>query len=242
MEVLSSQYDKTLNDYNSLNKEYIEFLNSSASQDNFITLNDHVYTGTNLSVHPEIKVATMCSATCSKTSGCTGATFNSKACILQSGDGNIKTLLGSKAIIQKKKYYLIRLDNLNNILQGLIQQMQDYQKTNQENIASDMLTQRYAMNDLTDQLVSLNNEKNEYAKQIEEVSYLDPFIQSSEQSLMQNLSWFQVFAFIAVAIIAFVAFSSFFSRSSTAGTSTSTVSAAPSQIPALNMQSLKPTS
>lgn len=216
MEALSAQYDKTLQEYNSLNKEYVEFLNSSVNQSEFITVDNRAYTGTNLSVQPDVKVASTCSALCSKTTGCTGATFDSKACILQSGDGGLKERQDTKAIITKRKYYLIRLDNLNNILQALVQQMQDFQETNQANIASDLMSQRYAMNDLTDQLVSLKSQQNEYLRQINDAEKLDPAIENSEQSLSYNKSWFRLFAFGLVAVLLVFMFGSFFSSETTA--------------------------
>jgi hypothetical protein len=229
MEDLSAQYDKTLSEYNDLNKEYIEFLNSTASstQNEFVTVDNRAYTGTNLSVQTGISTASMCSAICSKTSGCTGATFDSKACILQSGDGSLKARMDTKAIITKKKYYLIRLDNLNNILQALLKQMQTYQETNQANMASDLMSQKYAMNDMTDYLVSLKNQSNEYNRQITETEQLDPAIESSEQGKIYNQSWFQLFGIVAIAILIIVGFTSFISGTSAASTSASPIATPP---------------
>ena len=117
LETLLKQYENTLTQYTQLNSEYLTYIkntNDASLSNDLITVDNSEYTGTTSS---EIKTDDVeaCRASCSSTSGCSGATYNLTKdstinnCSLKSGDGQINIKENYSAIVTKKKDYLNRL-------------------------------------------------------------------------------------------------------------------------------------
>jgi hypothetical protein len=128
LESLTKQYDTTLIEYNQVQTDYINQLESQQSSiqaepgvtsSNLVTVPNSTFWGTKGISSSNVSSASDCSALCSKTPGCSGATYNvtnnnQNNCWLTSGDGSI--IRGSTeqiAIIPKEKKYLETLEKLN---------------------------------------------------------------------------------------------------------------------------------
>lgn len=207
MDLLLKQYNDILNNYNNLNNEYIEYLNSTQPSQygtDLTTVPNYKYTGQSMIVDSTVTSANLCVATCAKTSNCTGATFN-KACTLQSGDGFLKQSPQSIAIVSKQKSYLLQLQNMNNMLQGLNKKIQDYYEINANTLNNNLSGKLYAINDLSDNLMFLSNQKKEFEYQLLALNspLMEGSVENSESVLNHEKAkyWFYALLFIIVLVI-----------------------------------------
>uniref|UniRef100_A0A6C0DK32 Apple domain-containing protein n=1 Tax=viral metagenome TaxID=1070528 RepID=A0A6C0DK32_9ZZZZ len=122
LESLSKKYDTLLIQYNQVQADYINSLNN---KNKLTTIQGSIYWGSGKladTTNTKIRTLNECSALCSKTTGCTGATYNKvdygePMCWLRSGDGNVITAgPNNYAIVPITKKYLLTLKSLNSQL------------------------------------------------------------------------------------------------------------------------------
>jgi hypothetical protein len=220
LETLLKQYDNTLTQYTQLNSEYLTYIkntNDASLSNDLITVDDSEYTGTTIS---EIKSADVeaCRASCSSTSGCSGATYNLTKdstinnCSLKSGDGQINIKENYSAIVTKKKDYLNRLKVLNSQLTNINTSITKYISTNKTEMSSQLAGDQNIMNQLSNDLSFLVGKKDEIDKQIRSVNDLDSKIQEGSILVNMNYSIFNILLFSAILVVLIFLYMSVFSN------------------------------
>jgi hypothetical protein len=221
LETLLKQYDNTLTQYTQLNLEYLTYIkntNESSLSNDLTTVDNSEYTGTTVS---EIKSANVeaCKASCSSTSGCSGATYNLikdstiNNCSLKSGDGKINIKENYSAIVTKKKDYLNRLKILNDQLTNINTNITNYISTNKLDMSSQLTDNQNILNQLTNDLSFLVGEKDDIDKQIRSVNDLDGKIQETSILVNMNYSIFNILFVSAILVILIFLYMSIFSNS-----------------------------
>jgi hypothetical protein len=220
LETLIKQYDNTLTQYTQLNSEYLTYIkntNDASLSNDLITVDNSEYTGTTIS---EIKSTDVeaCRASCSSTSGCSGATYNLTKdstinnCSLKSGDGQINIKENYSAIVTKKKDYLNRLKVLNDQLTNLNTSITNYISTNKPDMSSQLAGDQNIMNQLSNDLSFLVGKKDEIDKQIRSVNDLDGKIQEGSILVNMNYSIFNILLFSAILVVLIFLYMSVFSN------------------------------
>jgi hypothetical protein len=149
LESLTKNYDTLLIQYNQVQNDYINYLqqNPSIIQQgktnlNLVNVPNSTFWGATTLSTSNASTVDKCSALCSNTPSCTGATFNvtnntQNNCFLSGGDGMV--IGGSAtqyAIIPKAKQYLITLETLNSQLISTNSQIIQFFQTNKSVFAS----------------------------------------------------------------------------------------------------------
>jgi hypothetical protein len=150
-----ANYKNLLIQYQEAVLNYVNYLKQDGSENQqFVTIKGKQFLGTGALSQNNSASLQNCIASCSNTSGCSGATYNptnykQPMCLLRSGDGNIVNGLSSDyAIVPKGKQLLL-------IVQGLNQQLND---SNQK--IKDLIKKSKPINN------SINNAKREENKEL----------------------------------------------------------------------------
>jgi hypothetical protein len=145
LESLTKEYDTTLIQYNQVQSDYINYLQknpssgqveNTGSSSNLASVPNSTFWGTNGIFTTSVSSVSECSALCSKTPKCSGATYNvtnnsQNNCWLRSGDGTIITGTSNQyAIIPQAKTYLKTLEKLNIQLINFSNEIMKILKTN----------------------------------------------------------------------------------------------------------------
>jgi hypothetical protein len=120
LESLTNEYNHVLLQYQKAIANYTNFLQQD-SQNQYSITNGKAFWGTGVagaqSPYPKIPSPDSCQALCSKTKGCTGATYNPSnngSCFLRSGEGSVvPSSETDTAIVPLSKEYLNNIKNLN---------------------------------------------------------------------------------------------------------------------------------
>lgn len=166
LESLTKQYDTLLLQYNQVQNDYINYLDKKPSgihggkgeiNSNLSIIPNSTFWGTSGISNTNVSSVDKCSALCSITPGCTGATYSvtnssQNNCWLRSGDGMVITGTNQQyAIIHKSKEYLLTLQTLNSQLidanNKIMQIFKKYQSIQEQDAEKknkyDLLTQNY---------------------------------------------------------------------------------------------------
>lgn len=112
MELLSSQFNTLLTQYQNT---YQEFINAVDMSSTMVTVPNTAYVGGNkLNVIQNSDISS-CTSSCESTPNCSGATFSTKknSCTLSSGMGNITSSNNQSAIVEQALYYSYQLQQIN---------------------------------------------------------------------------------------------------------------------------------
>lgn len=121
LESLIKEYDTLLLQYNQVQSDYINNLltNQNNKTPSLSVIENSAFWGTSGISNSRVDTVDQCSALCSKTPGCSGATFTSSNgtednCLLRSGEGDVIASSDNQyAIIPVNKEYLLTLQGLN---------------------------------------------------------------------------------------------------------------------------------
>lgn len=213
LESLNMTYKKTLIEYKKAVADYIADLNSDASynynidETPFSTIKGSTYWGTiNLSQTSTSKLQE-CKALCSKTKGCTGATYNSSDskkpnCMLRGGDSELSVGTDADtAIVQKQKLLLLKIKKLN---QELLDTTNKIQKlTTKEEKLNVKLDHKLSDNtqDLLKQYDELMQEKDKITEMMNEYQGLDQEQTQGDLKLTSNYYSFILLLFLALGVM-----------------------------------------
>jgi len=221
METLIKQYDNTLTQYTQLNSEYLTYIKNTNIENlpkDLISVSNSEYSGTETNVISEIHTADVeaCKASCSSTSGCSGATFNvspDNNCSLKSGDGKINIKANYSAIVTKKLDYLNRLKSLNDQLTSANTNITNYISNNKPDLTSKLSENQSVLNGLSNDLAFLVDKKDDIDTQIRSITELDGKIEQSSTLVNMNYSIFNMLLFVAILAILIFCYMSVFSDS-----------------------------
>jgi|694.fasta_scaffold155401_2 hypothetical protein len=145
-----------------------------------------------------------CSASCARTTGCTGATFNATdfakpMCWLRSGDTDITGGKDSEyAIVSKGKQLLMIVQKINMRLSDINQQIQMITNNNQETYDSQSPDRKTNMAELARQYIQLNEEREKINNTINDYQTLDQ--QQVEGDLTANKNYYSFVLLLILAI------------------------------------------
>jgi len=148
-----------------------------------------------------------CQASCARTAGCTGATFNvskngQPVCRLGGEDGSIvRGLPGDYAIVPKAKHLLYIIQNINQQLTNINKQIQ--KKTSSGQTLYDEQTRQRGDKraNLISQFIQLTEERNKIDEMITDYQTLDQQQTQGNIAINQNYYSFVVLLFLAIIVI-----------------------------------------
>jgi hypothetical protein len=221
LETLRVNYNNLLNQYRQAVTNYVTYLNLDISNSTYNSspkpleiVNGYVYSGTSTIRQINGSTVQECKASCSATSGCTGATFNNSnaqqtLCSLKSGDSNLtSSSTNDSAIVPRGKQLLLIIENLNTELRRIntdirtknarVEPLYSQQKTSRTNNSTE----------LTDQFNILTEERNKIDELMKEYTTLDEKQATGNLKISQNYGSFLLLMGIAIVIIIFLIWSS----------------------------------
>jgi len=214
LETLNLEYKNLLTKYQQAVLNYINYLQqqsespcdsskNSGDKNCWAIIKGQAFWGTSGISQTTTASAEECSATCSTTSGCTGATYNSdkSTCILRKGQGSPVAAEGSYAIVPKGKQLLqiidiinLQLVNINSQILTLVEKGKEQyklQSDNRQNLSSELLNNYY----------KLNEEKTQIAAMLNKYEDVDESLDKGNITVTQNYYSFLLLLALAVVII-----------------------------------------
>jgi len=218
LESLTKQYDNTLIQYNQVQSDYLNNLQNSQSSVvtgqvsaqqqpalDLVTVPSNTFWGTTSISSSNVSSVEKCSALCSITPGCSGATYNvtnnnQNNCWLRSGDGEIITGTSNQyAIIPKDKNYLKTLEQLNIQLINLNNEIMKSLENN-KNIFTEQDNERFAKYAvLKENYGKLENERMNILKQLMKYQTLEGKQKQGELTVTMNY-----YNYVLLLIIVFI--------------------------------------
>jgi hypothetical protein len=217
LESLTKQYDTSLIQYNQVQSDYINTLQNTQSSSlptqsqvptsspNLVTIPNTTYWGTTGISSSNVSSVDTCSALCSKTPGCSGATYNvtnnsQNNCWLRSGNGSIITGSSNQyAIIPQAKSYLKTLEKLNVQLIDLNNKIMNVLETNknvflaQDNQRND----KYAL--LKENYKKLEKERRNILKQLLQYQTIEG--KQTQGELVVTMNYYNYILLLIVVLI-----------------------------------------
>ena len=210
LESLTKKYDTLLIQLNQAQLDYADYLNNqtSSNNNNLTNIEGAVFWGSNSlssSNTNDIDTVEKCSALCSSTTNCTGATFNIKdfntpQCWLRSGAGNVITSgPNNYAIIPKSTQLLANIKMLNSQLSKINNEILAIIKNNYPSFDDEQTNLLDKFNILNQNYNKLELERKNILNKINEVNTLDD--EQNYSSLSVNKSYYNYIVFLILFCI-----------------------------------------
>jgi hypothetical protein len=233
LETLSKQYDTTLVKYQQATTNYVNALQQlNNTSPTFAIIQGNAFWGTGSiasSASSNATTANACSALCSQTTGCSGATFSpnnngSPTCFLRTGDGNIiPSSSSSYAIVPTIQQYFSNMVSLNEQLIYINEQIMQIVDNQGDEVYTSEVQQRYTnASELQKNYNKLMKEKKQIEKQLNSFDDLDQAQSNSELITNSNyLSYILLLGLVIVCIILLLNISSIFGSKKSSQSSSS---------------------
>lgn len=210
LESLTKKYDTLLIQYNQVQSDYINSLNNN--NNDLTSIQSSIFWGSGKINNSDSSIDTLekCSALCSKTSGCTGATFNQTdygdpKCWLRSGDGEVITAgPNNYAIIPLTKKYLLTLKGLNRQLTETNNKILTLIKNNKNDYAVQLEERSKYYNLLKKNYDSLESERLNILDKINAFESLDDVQKNSSLKVNKNYGYYVLLLVLSFICIFFV--------------------------------------
>jgi hypothetical protein len=216
LETLIKQYDTTLIQYTQVQNDYVNYLQLSSTapqsrmnNSNLVKVKGSTFWGSSAISSSNVSSVEQCSALCSRTPGCSGATFNKTAtsqnnCFLRSGDGEvIAGTTNQYAIISKGKEYLLTLQNLNNQLIQINNQIVSFIEANDTTFTSQNAEILSQYNLLKKNYSALAIERKNILRRLAQYQSLDEIQTQSELIVNKNYYTYVLLIFIVLICVFF---------------------------------------
>jgi len=208
LESLNAQYTNVLIEYRQAVTNYVAFLkddtNVTANQQ-MVNVPNAAYWGESAISLNNSSTLQECSASCAKTSGCSGATYNPTAhgqpmCWLRGGDSNLTTgVENDYAIIPEGKQLLLTVQLLNQRLSNINTQIQTITKNGQSDYDSQSIERKQNTASLVKQFIILNEEREKIEHAINDYQTIDQ--QQITGGLIVNKNYFSFILLLLLAIM-----------------------------------------
>lgn len=223
LESLMNQYNNLLISYKQAVTDYINYLGERINPNNpkqpMEIINGSTYWGTSpLSENNSLTVQE-CQASCARTTGCTGATFNNSdkttqiTCKLRSGDSLLSVGTSNDyAIVETGKKFLSIIENVNSQLKTVNKTIQDKITLTNPKYNEELRATKQNTEELIQQFNMLSNDRNKVKKLLEEYETLDEQQESGNIKINQN--YYSFLLLIGLSIIFIIILISMASSSS----------------------------
>jgi hypothetical protein len=217
LESLIKQYDTLLIQYTQVQTDYINYLKISVTKSqpttttsNLVAIKGSTFWGNSAISSSNVQNVGQCTAVCSATSGCTGATYSTNSgtqnnCFLRGGDGDIIAGTNNQyAIVPKNKEYLNTMQNLNSQLLQINGEIMQIIQTNKNSPSTENNdeTQRYEL--LQKNLKELEGEREKILSDLSQFQSLDEIQTQSTLTVNKNYYSFVLLLFLVLICIFFV--------------------------------------
>ena len=226
LETLNTKYKTLVIQYKQSTMDYVNFLKNekqtSQTNQQFKTVPGAVYWGTSAISQNNSATLQDCQASCARTTGCSGATFNLSAngkqqCFLRGGDSNIGTGISSDyAIVPEGKYLLMNIQDINQQLLDINSKIQQKTVEGQSQYNEQKGERMTNTEELVQQFKQLTEERDKYDKMVNEYQDLDQ--KQSEGNIHINKNYYSFILLLGIVIIVVIVLVYFTSS----GTSTTT--------------------
>lgn len=221
LETLNAKYKTLLIQYKQSTMDYVNFLKNEKLNinGNLITIPGSVYWGKSALSQIDSGTLEDCQASCSSTTGCSGATFNATAhnkpkCWLRKGDSNISSGLASdNAIVPEGKYLLMNIQDINQQLLDTNSKIQKKTDKGQPLYNKQIGERKKGNEELVQQFEQLTKERVKFDKMVNEYQDLDQ--KQSEGDIHINKNYYSFILLLCIAIIVIIVLVYFTSSSST---------------------------
>lgn len=217
LESLVKQYDTLLIQYTQVQSDYINFLKvngsmgqSSGTSKNLVTIKGSTFWGSAGISSSNVPTVGQCSAVCSSTAGCTGATYNSNSgtqnnCFLRSGDGQVISGTSNQyAIVPQNKEYLLTLQSLNAQLMQVNSEISSFIQTNNKVLSQQNSDRLEKYNLLQKNYQKLEVERVKILSELSQFQSLEEIQNQSELVVNKNYYSYVVLIFLVLICIFFV--------------------------------------
>jgi hypothetical protein len=203
LESLIKEYDIILTKYKQVQSDYNSYLQNNDTS-TLTNIKNSLFQGTNIISNTHVQDINSCSALCSETTGCSGATFKNISgdepnCMISSGDGNVLTTDDdSYAIIFVNKNYLLTLEQFNlqliDISNEIIQTFQD----NIDIFTNDDINRINKYNVLKQNYAQLETQRSNISDQLKNYQSLEGKYNESELIVKKNYYNYILLLFIVI--------------------------------------------
>ena len=217
LESLIKQYDTLLIQYTQVQTDYINFLKvngsttqSSGTSKNLVNIKGSTFWGSSGISSSNVPTVGQCSALCSTTSGCSGATYNSNSgtqnnCFLRSGDGQVISGTSNQyAIVPQNNEYLLTLQSLNGQLMQVNSQIASFIQTNNKVLSQQNSERLEKYNLLQKNYQNLEVERIKILSELSQFQSLEEIQNQSELVVNKNYYSYVVLMFLVLICIFFV--------------------------------------
>jgi len=206
LETLSMQYRNLLIEYENTVNNYISFLQeeSSSPQSTMVTIKNTAFWGANSVGASFTSNVQQCKALCSKTTKCTGATYNTaqRLCFLRGGDSALSSASDNEvAIVKKSKKLLENIKSINQRLTNINKQIQNKTNSGQPVYREQTKLRHLKTSELITQFGKLTEEREKIDKMISHYKTLDEKQTQGNLTISQNYYSFLLLLFLAIIIL-----------------------------------------
>jgi hypothetical protein len=206
LENLSQEYNNLLIQYNQAVNDYVAYLQQQQAnpQNNFVIIPNQSYYDSSYISQFDASSADICLASCSSTTGCGGATYDSSQnlCLLGSMNGNlISSPSNDYAIVPAGVQLLNTVEALNSQLLSVNNQIISTIQTGEELFSSQQTANSIGYDNLINNYQNLLNERAQIEAIMDEHSNLDQNQNLGSIATNQNYYSFLLLAAIVIVII-----------------------------------------
>jgi NADH:ubiquinone oxidoreductase subunit 3 (subunit A) len=217
LETLQKQYSNLLIKYRQAVMDYMNHLNETTKgvNSNLVSTKGQAYYGTGSAGQSNAKTLQECEASCSKTPGCTGATFvsngNNNTCALRTGDSQIfVSSNNSYSIVPRTKQILMNIDSINQQLITTNQQILNKISSSEPLYDKQYLNIKERSKELVNNYNDLLQERRKIMDILNDYETLDNKQEENEIKITQNYYSFLLF-FLLFLVILYLLFKIFIS-------------------------------
>ena len=213
LETLTNQYNTVLLQYQKAITNYTNFLQQKENQTEYSISKGKAFWGTGQAgsqpSYTNIKTTGDCQALCSKTKGCSGATFNPNTngmsnCFLRSGDGSVlPSNQNDHAIVPTSTEYLLNIKNLNQQLSEINQEI--VKITNNEGVGiydTEEINRRHKNIELKNNYATLLKERKMIQEKLNNLQSLEET--QNDSGLVTNSNYLSYVLLLTFAVVIIV--------------------------------------
>jgi hypothetical protein len=216
LETLIKQYDVILTQYKQVQSDYNNYLQNNNGNSQLTNVKNRLYQGEYIITNRRVQDINSCTALCSNTGGCSGATFKNVSgdqpnCMISGGDGTLLTTNDdSYAIIFVNKNYLLTLEQLNTQLIDISDKIIQKFQNNTNIFTNSDINRLDKYNVLKQNYMQLESQRSTIADQLKNYQSLEG--KYNESQLIVQKNYYNYILLLFIVILCFLLLSSSFTN------------------------------